>query len=129
MCGAEVRDETLKPTLVAAVGFSLAVFFYVLRILSALPKKNARPMGWDDWAITATVLLTVPPTIFAFLCESCPRIYIILSRPLMSKSQKVPALLVYLTRNELVSKNGLGKDIWTLPLWKIENVLFVSGQP
>lgn len=26
-----------------------------------------------------------------------------------------------------VSDNGLGKDMWTLPLYKIENVLFVSG--
>lgn len=25
-----------------------------------------------------------------------------------------------------VSNNGLGKDMWTLPLYKIENVLFVS---
>ena len=26
-----------------------------------------------------------------------------------------------------MTDNGLGKDMWTLPLWKIENVLFVSG--
>jgi hypothetical protein len=26
----------------------------------------------------------------------------------------------------LLSKNGLGKDIWTLPLQNIENILFVS---
>jgi hypothetical protein len=32
-----------------------------------------------------------------------------------------------LTRHEKVTDNGLGKDMWTLPLWKIENVLFVSG--
>lgn len=67
MCGATVRDETLTPTLVGAVGFSLAAFFYLLKMMSAIPKKNGRQMGWDDWAITATVLLTVPPTVFAFL--------------------------------------------------------------
>lgn len=69
MCGATVRDETLTPVLAAAVGFSLAVLFYILRILSAVTKVNARPMGWDDWAITATVALTVPPTVFAFYRE------------------------------------------------------------
>lgn len=26
-----------------------------------------------------------------------------------------------------VSANGLGKDMWTLPMYKIENVLFVSA--
>lgn len=55
--------------MVAAVGFCLALFFYGLRVLSALPKKDGRQMGWDDWAITATLLLTIPPTIFAFLRE------------------------------------------------------------
>lgn len=69
LCGQPVRDETLAPILTAAVGFSLAVLFYVLRILSTVP-KNGRTMGWDDWALTATVLLTIPPTIFAFLRES-----------------------------------------------------------
>lgn len=69
MCGQPVRDESLTPTVVAAVGFSLAVLFYVLRILSALPKKDGRQMGLDDWAITGTLLLTIPPTIFAFLRE------------------------------------------------------------
>lgn len=27
---------------------------------------------------------------------------------------------------DVVSANGLGKDIWTLPLENVENVLFVS---
>ncbi|KAF6797599.1 CFEM domain-containing protein [Colletotrichum sojae] len=72
MCDAPVRDESLKPPLVAAVGFSLALIAY------------------DDWTITACVLLTVPPTVFAFT----------------------------------LSANGLGKDIWTLPLANVENVLF-----
>lgn len=69
LCGEPVRDESLIPTMTAAVGFSLAVFFYGLRMLTALP-KNGRELGWDDLALTATVLLTIPPTIFAFLRES-----------------------------------------------------------
>ncbi|KAJ0116653.1 hypothetical protein J7T55_009803 [Diaporthe amygdali] len=89
MCGVPVRDETATPTIVAAVGFGLATFVYILRICSALP-ANGRELGWDDWTITATLLLTIPPTIFAFL----------------------------------LSANGLGKDMWTLPMYKIENVLF-----
>ncbi|KAF6812363.1 CFEM domain-containing protein [Colletotrichum plurivorum] len=89
MCGAPVRDESLKPPLVAAVGFSLALIAYVIRLCSALPGCG-RELSWDDWTITACVLLTVPPTVFAFT----------------------------------LSANGLGKDIWTLPLANVENVLF-----
>ncbi|KAK7702565.1 hypothetical protein SLS64_009528 [Diaporthe eres] len=98
MCGAPVRDETATPTVVAAVGFGLAAFVYILRMCSALP-ANGRELGWDDWTITATLLLTIPPTIFAFLLRK-------------------------LTDLGSVSNNGLGKDMWTLPLYKIENVLF-----
>lgn len=68
MCGAPVRDETATPTIVSAVGFALAAFVYILRMCSAIP-ENGRELGWDDWTITATLLLTIPPTVFAFLRE------------------------------------------------------------
>ncbi|KXH35291.1 CFEM domain-containing protein [Colletotrichum salicis] len=89
MCGLPVRDDTMKPPLVAGVGFGLALIVYILRMCSALPGCN-RELSWDDWTITACVLLTIPPTVFAFT----------------------------------LSANGLGKDIWTLPLKNVENVLF-----
>ncbi|KAI3393294.1 hypothetical protein diail_4476 [Diaporthe ilicicola] len=89
MCGVPPRDDSAIPTIVAAVGFGIALFVYILRMCSCMP-TNGRQLGWDDWTITATVLFTVPPTVFAFL----------------------------------LSENGLGKDMWTLPLYKIENVLF-----
>ncbi|KAL0930145.1 CFEM domain-containing protein [Colletotrichum truncatum] len=89
MCGLPVRDERLKPPLVAGVGFGLAFIVYVLRLCSAMP-GSGRELSWDDWTITACVILTIPPTVFAFT----------------------------------LSDNGLGKDIWTLPLKNIENVLF-----
>ncbi|KAJ0383193.1 hypothetical protein COL922a_010997 [Colletotrichum nupharicola] len=88
MCGLPVRDESLKPPLVAGVGFALALVFFILRLCSALPGFG-RELGWDDCTIIACVILTVPPTVLAFT-------------------------LVY---------NGLGKDMWTLPLKNIENVL------
>lgn len=68
MCGLPVRDESATPTIVAAVGFALAAFVYILRMCSALP-EGGRELGWDDWTITATLLFTIPPTVFAFLCE------------------------------------------------------------
>ncbi|KAF9878863.1 CFEM domain-containing protein [Colletotrichum karsti] len=89
MCGYPVRDDSLKPPLVAGVGFGLALVFYILRMCSALPGYG-RELSWDDWTITACVVLTVPPTVFAFTLVD----------------------------------NGLGKDMWTLPLKNIENVLF-----
>ncbi|KAJ0277957.1 hypothetical protein CBS470a_010020 [Colletotrichum nupharicola] len=88
MCGLPVRDESLKPPLVAGVGFALALVFFILRLCSALPGFG-RELGWDDWTIIACVILTVPPTVFAFTLVD----------------------------------NGLGKDMWTLPLKNIENVL------
>ncbi|KZL85627.1 cfem domain-containing protein [Colletotrichum incanum] len=89
MCGYPIRDDSIKPPLVAGVGFGLALIVYILRMCSALPGYN-RELSWDDWTITACVLLTIPPTVFAFT----------------------------------LSANGLGKDIWTLPLMDVEYVLF-----
>lgn len=68
MCGLPVRDESLKPPLVAGVGFALALVFFILRLCSALPGFG-RELGWDDWTIIACVILTVPPTVFAFTCK------------------------------------------------------------
>lgn len=70
MCGLPVRDDTMKPPLVAGVGFGIALIIYILRMCSALPGCN-RELSWDDWTITACVLLTIPPTVFAFTRE-CP---------------------------------------------------------
>ncbi|KAK1641404.1 hypothetical protein BDP81DRAFT_310147 [Colletotrichum phormii] len=91
MCGLPVRDDTMKSPLVAGVGFGLALIVYILRMCSALPGCN-RELSWDDWTITACVLLTIPPTVFAFA----------------------------------LSANGLGKDIWTLPLKNVENFYFLG---
>lgn len=65
-------------------------------------------MGWDDYAICIAVALGTPPTVFSVL-----RTFTII-------------LVFHGTDKHLeVSKNGLGKDMWTLPLPNIENVLFV----
>ncbi|KAG9698227.1 CFEM domain-containing protein, partial [Aureobasidium melanogenum] len=89
MCGAPVRNQTLKPLLIGVIGGAIALMIFILRMCSALPVAG-RPMGWDDYAICVAVALGVPPTVFSVL----------------------------------LSKNGLGKDMWTLPLSNIENVLF-----
>ncbi|KAI4853310.1 hypothetical protein E4T44_00914 [Aureobasidium sp. EXF-8845] len=89
MCGAPVRNETLKPLLVGVIGGAIALVLFILRLCACLP-VGGRPMGWDDYAICVAVALGTPPTVFSVL----------------------------------LSKNGLGKDMWTLPLPNIENVLF-----
>ncbi|KAI0148662.1 CFEM domain-containing protein [Xylariaceae sp. FL1272] len=90
LCGGPVRDETLEPLLVGVIGGAIALLAFSGRMLSAIMPSAGRLLGWDDWTMVATVLLAVPPTIFAVT----------------------------------LSLNGLGKDIWTLPLKNIENVLF-----
>ncbi|KAG9562314.1 CFEM domain-containing protein, partial [Aureobasidium melanogenum] len=89
MCGAPVRNQTLKPLLIGVIGGAIALMIFILRLCSALPVAG-RLMGWDDYAMCIAVALGVPPTVFSVL----------------------------------LSKNGLGKDMWTLPLSNIENVLF-----
>ncbi|THV82269.1 hypothetical protein D6D29_04776 [Aureobasidium pullulans] len=94
MCGAPVRNQTLKPLLVGVIGGGLALLVFILRMCAGLP-VGGRPLGWDDYTICIAVALGTPPTVFSVL----------------------------------LSKNGLGKDMWTLPLSNIENVLFVrDGQ-
>ncbi|THY01204.1 hypothetical protein D6D03_05960 [Aureobasidium pullulans] len=89
MCGAPVRNQTLKPLLVGVIGGGLALLVFILRMCAGLP-VGGRPLGWDDYTICIAVALGTPPTVFSVL----------------------------------LSKNGLGKDMWTLPLPNIENVLF-----
>ncbi|THX15100.1 hypothetical protein D6D13_02349 [Aureobasidium pullulans] len=94
MCGAPVRNQTLKPLLVGVIGGGLALLVFILRMCAGLP-VGGRPLGWDDYTICIAVALGTPPTVFSVL----------------------------------LSKNGLGKDMWTLPLPNIESVLFVrDGQ-
>jgi hypothetical protein len=66
MCGAPVRDETLKPLLVGVIGGAIALVIFVLRLCAGLP-AGGRPMGWDDYAICVAVALGTPPTIFSVL--------------------------------------------------------------
>lgn len=68
MCGAEVRDETSTPLLVGTIGGALALLVFGMRMCSCLP-SGSRILGWDDWTIAVTVLLAVPPTVFAVLCK------------------------------------------------------------
>lgn len=93
LCGVEVRDDSATPLLIGVIGGAIALLVFIMRMCSALPVAG-RPLGWDDWTMTITVALAVPPTVFSVL----------------------------------LSNNGLGKDMWTLPLKNIENVLFVSIQ-
>lgn len=107
MCGAPVRNETLKPLLVGVIGGAITLMIFILRLCSGLP-VGGRVMGWDDYAICIAVALGTPPTMFSVL-------------------RMFPILLVFhcADKHFEVSKNGLGKDMWTLPLPSIENVLFV----
>jgi hypothetical protein len=66
MCGAPVRNETLKPLLVGAIGGAIALVVFVLRLCAGLP-AGGRPMGWDDYAICVAVALGTPPTVFSVL--------------------------------------------------------------
>lgn len=107
MCGAPVRNETLKPLLVGVIGGAIALMIFILRLCSGLP-VGGRAMGWDDYAICIAVALGAPPTVFSVL-------------------RMFKNFLVFHQADKgfEVSKNGLGKDMWTLPLSNIENVLFV----
>jgi hypothetical protein len=69
MCGAPVRNETLKPLLVGVVGGAIALVLFILRLCACLP-VGGRPMGWDDYAICVAVALGTPPTVFSVLCRS-----------------------------------------------------------
>lgn len=66
MCGAPVRNQTLKPLLIGVIGGAIALMIFILRMCSALPVAG-RPMGWDDYAICVAVALGVPPTVFSVL--------------------------------------------------------------
>lgn len=66
MCGAPVRNQTLKPLLIGVIGGAIALMIFILRMCSALPVAG-RPMGWDDYAICVAVALGVPPTMFSVL--------------------------------------------------------------
>lgn len=107
MCDAPVRNETLKPLLVGVIGGAITLIIFTLRLCSGLP-VGGRLMGWDDYAICVAVALGTPPTVFSVL-------------------RMFRTLLVFhqADENSEVSKNGLGKDMWTLPLSNIKNVLFV----
>jgi hypothetical protein len=67
MCGAPVRNQTLKPLLIGVIGGAIALMIFILRLCSALPMAG-RPMGWDDYAMCIAVALGVPPTVFSVLC-------------------------------------------------------------
>jgi hypothetical protein len=69
MCGAPVRNETLKPLLVGVIGGAIALVLFILRLCACLP-VGGRPMGWDDYAICVAVALGTPPTVFSVLCRS-----------------------------------------------------------
>ncbi|KAI5219526.1 hypothetical protein E4T46_06695 [Aureobasidium subglaciale] len=99
MCGAPVRDQRMKPLLVGVIGGAIALMIFILRMCSGLP-AGGRPLGWDDYTICIAVALGTPPTVFSVL--------------FVNWSNQIFG----------VSKNGLGKDMWTLPLANIENVLF-----
>ncbi|KAG9606556.1 hypothetical protein KCV01_g5664, partial [Aureobasidium melanogenum] len=66
MCGAPVRDQTLKPLLIGVIGGAIALLIFILRLCSALPVAG-RLMGWDDYAMCIAVALGVPPTVFSVL--------------------------------------------------------------
>lgn len=66
MCGAPVRNESLKPLLIGVIGGAFALMIFILRLCSVLP-EGGRLMGWDDYAICAAVALGVPPTVFSVL--------------------------------------------------------------
>lgn len=109
MCGVPVRDESSKPLLIGVVGGAIALVAFILRMLAIIPIKGGKLPGWDDYTIIIASALTVPPTVFAVLRTCMPL-------PALG----TPSLL------RIVSHNGLGKDIWTLPLNNIENILLVS---
>jgi len=69
MCGAPVRNESLKPLLVGVIGGAIALVIFLLRLCSVLP-ASGRLMGWDDYAICVAVALATPPTIFSILRKS-----------------------------------------------------------
>jgi hypothetical protein len=69
MCGAPVRDQSLKPMLVGVIGGVIALAIFGLRMCSGLP-AGGRRMGWDDHVICVAVALATPPTVFAVLCKS-----------------------------------------------------------
>ncbi|CAD0020580.1 unnamed protein product [Aureobasidium pullulans] len=68
MCGAPVRNQTLKPLLVGVIGGGLALLVFILRMCAGLP-VGGRPLGWDDYTICIAVALGTPPTVFSVLCE------------------------------------------------------------
>lgn len=69
MCGAPVRNQTLKPLLVGVIGGGLALLVFILRMCAGLP-VGGRPLGWDDYTICIAVALGTPPTVFSVLCKS-----------------------------------------------------------
>jgi len=69
MCGAPVRNESLKPLLVGVIGGAIALIIFLLRLCSVLP-ASGRLMGRDDYAICVAVALATPPTIFSILRKS-----------------------------------------------------------
>ncbi|THX03582.1 hypothetical protein D6D17_05920 [Aureobasidium pullulans] len=68
MCGAPVRNQTLKPLLVGVIGGGLALLVFILRMCAGLP-VGGRPLGWEDYTICIAVALGTPPTVFSVLCE------------------------------------------------------------
>lgn len=111
MCGAPVRDKSVQPIAIALVFGIMALIAFILRVCAVLA-NSGRSVGLDDCMISLAVALAVLPTVFAFTCEFDSAI-----------------ILRTLTNVRAVVQNGLGKDMWTLTLSQIKNLLRVSQDP
>jgi len=71
LCGGPVRDVTLSVTLVGLIGGGVAFLAIMLRICSFFGAKG-RTIGWDDYTIGLTWMISVPTVVFAPLCTRFP---------------------------------------------------------
>ncbi|KAI6778369.1 uncharacterized protein J7T54_000487 [Emericellopsis cladophorae] len=66
VCGAPVRDKHLQPLLIGLIGGGLAGLAYVMRLCSTFSKSGGRTLGMDDHMCSIAVLMSIPPTVFAY---------------------------------------------------------------
>lgn len=69
LCSAPVRDESHIVSHAGIAGGVLAVFAYILRMVSRLPYFGGNNLGWDDAIISIAVLEVIPLTVLSVIRE------------------------------------------------------------
>lgn len=131
LCGAPIRDRTAVVSVAGVVGGALAVAFFLLRMVTRLPRFGVT-FGLDDAVLTFVVVsfwLHVSPCLkmqrywFEFrawqLYWHTSHMFVSWFPPSRWRSEKI--LIPF-----WVASHGLGKDMWTVPFDNITHILYVS---